>query len=239
MERALSEVNMKPQNKKFIAFLESVKNAENANIINAVTNAFNLIESHDEKISEKEFEEASENFEDQLPGGLADNYKPSDFDREQLALGMMIELEHTADPKIALEIAMDHLVEHDDYYERLIKMEKEAEIEAKVKNNRDGLTEAKKDDDPNKICVEWDENMKCTKWERRQWAPFLGSRILGVGYPFLSYPGYSSKPDGGNGGNNGTDGGTDVGNSNGGGFMDTGAISVDGGGFGGDGGGGE
>lgn len=65
----------------------------------------------------------------QVPGGLADDKDPVDFDSQQVMIGMGIEMEHTDDPKIALEIAMDHLMEIPDYYTRLDKMEKEAEAE--------------------------------------------------------------------------------------------------------------
>ena len=61
--------------------------------------------------------------EDRIAGGLADEYNPSDFDREQIAKGIKIEMEHTDDPIIAREIAMDHLVENPKYYDELEKME--------------------------------------------------------------------------------------------------------------------
>lgn len=56
---------------------------------------------------------------DQLPGGLADDLTPVDFDPVALARGTKVELEHTSDPVIATEIAMDHLTEDSDYYEKL------------------------------------------------------------------------------------------------------------------------
>lgn len=62
-------------------------------------------------------------FEDQLEGGLADLYVPSQFDPLALCRGLLVELEHTDDPKLALEITMDHLVENPRYYEALAEME--------------------------------------------------------------------------------------------------------------------
>lgn len=59
------------------------------------------------------------NKQDKIPGGLADDMKPEQFDRKALAKGLKSELEHTDDPQIAIEIAMDHLVEDPDYYEKL------------------------------------------------------------------------------------------------------------------------
>ena len=61
---------------------------------------------------------------DIIPGGLADKSDMEDFNPEQLCKGLKVELEHTSDPKIALEITMDHLTEDKDYYKYLAKMEK-------------------------------------------------------------------------------------------------------------------
>ncbi len=46
---------------------------------------------------------------------------------KQLEIGIQIEQEHTSDSEHAKKIAMDHLVEFSDYYDRLVKMEKDAE----------------------------------------------------------------------------------------------------------------
>jgi len=76
------------------------------------------------KISEEEDDNGN-----QVQGGKADDKDPVDFDSNQIMIGMGVEMEHTDDPKIALEIAMDHLMEIPDYYTRLNKMEKEAGVE--------------------------------------------------------------------------------------------------------------
>lgn len=52
---------------------------------------------------------------DKLPGGLADKKTPSDYCKQQLEKGVEVEMEHTDDPAIAKEIAMDHLEESEDY----------------------------------------------------------------------------------------------------------------------------
>lgn len=62
-----------------------------------------------------------------IPGGLAEKKKPCDFDQNQLAKGIKIELEHTSDPLVAREIAMDHLMEDPKYYTHLIEMEEKYE----------------------------------------------------------------------------------------------------------------
>lgn len=57
--------------------------------------------------------------QDVLPGGVADNASPTPLDVNELAMGIKVELEHTNDPKIAVEIALDHIRETPDYYSRL------------------------------------------------------------------------------------------------------------------------
>lgn len=44
--------------------------------------------------------------------------------KQQLAKGIKVELEHTSHKDIAREIALDHLGEEPDYYDRLEKAEK-------------------------------------------------------------------------------------------------------------------
>lgn len=60
---------------------------------------------------------------DRLAGGRADRRTPADFDPRALAKGRKVEREHTSDPRLATEIAMDHLVEDPRYYDALEKME--------------------------------------------------------------------------------------------------------------------
>lgn len=63
--------------------------------------------------------------EDLLPGGKGDNASPEDFDRNEVARGIHVEMEHTNDPRIALEITLDHLVEDPQYYAKLATIEKD------------------------------------------------------------------------------------------------------------------
>ena len=44
--------------------------------------------------------------------------------KAQLRKGVKVELEHTTDKNVAREIALDHLSEYPDYYDRLEKVEK-------------------------------------------------------------------------------------------------------------------
>lgn len=65
---------------------------------------------------------------DLIPGGLADKKKPEDFDPEDLKAGVKVEREHTSNPAIATEIAMDHLTEDPKYYKKLKRMEKSISV---------------------------------------------------------------------------------------------------------------
>lgn len=59
-------------------------------------------------------------WKDRIPGGKADKRTPADFDPVALAEGVEVEREHAgADTALAMEIAMDHLVEDPKYYEKL------------------------------------------------------------------------------------------------------------------------
>lgn len=55
---------------------------------------------------------------DLLPGGRADGLPETDFDSQELELGIEDEQEHTDDPEIAKEIAEDHLVKEPHYYSK-------------------------------------------------------------------------------------------------------------------------
>lgn len=70
-----------------------------------------------------------------IPGGRARDLSPSRFDPDQLTRGIEVEMEHTPDPGVAREIAMDHLTEFPDYYTRLDRMESEAR--AKTSGHRE------------------------------------------------------------------------------------------------------
>ena len=85
----------------------------------------------------------------QIPGGKADEKDPVDFNPQQIMIGIGVEMEHTDDPKLALEIAMDHLMEIPDYYTRLDKMEKEASVgdETDVEGKGMGAIEPVADED--------------------------------------------------------------------------------------------
>jgi hypothetical protein len=51
-----------------------------------------------------------------IPGGKGEGKSVKEFDPEQILMGMRVEMEHTDDPMIALEITIDHLTEDPEYY---------------------------------------------------------------------------------------------------------------------------
>lgn len=59
-----------------------------------------------------------------IPGGKAEGHEPSEYPKDQIRKGIKVEMEHTDDPAIAKEIAMDHEQEFPRYYTALDKMEK-------------------------------------------------------------------------------------------------------------------
>lgn len=64
------------------------------------------------------------NWKDKLKGGRADKMKPSDFAISSIKEGQSHEKEHTSNPQVQTEIAMDHLAEDPSYYRKLRRMHK-------------------------------------------------------------------------------------------------------------------
>jgi hypothetical protein len=63
------------------------------------------------------------------PQDLADKHGvPLDQIEQQISAGLKVELEHTKDPSVAKEIAMDHLFEDPDYYTKLKTIEKKSKV---------------------------------------------------------------------------------------------------------------
>jgi len=60
-------------------------------------------------------------FYEELTGGVGDATATHDVDPIELSLGQTVEMEHTTDPNIATEIALDHLSEDPKYYTKLKK----------------------------------------------------------------------------------------------------------------------
>jgi hypothetical protein len=101
------------------------------------------VKKNSKKLNNKGMSGYDEVDEDNIPGGLAKGktlidlakkwdskgyYDPKQFAEKyvkpQLMKGIKVEMEHTTDVRIATEIAMDHLWEDINYYEKLAKIEK-------------------------------------------------------------------------------------------------------------------
>lgn len=82
-----------------------------------------LMESESTHIDKSIFDELKLMYKEHLVGGVGDGRNPDEFDQEQLYMGVLVEIEHTDNPMIAMEIAIDHLTELPDYYIRLHAME--------------------------------------------------------------------------------------------------------------------
>ena len=74
---------------------------------------------------------------DKITGGRADKMQPEDFCPEKLKAGTDHEMEHTNDRSKAREIAMDHLAEDENYYEKLKDMEKQDRIDMEADGKRE------------------------------------------------------------------------------------------------------
>ena len=143
-------------------------------------------------VYDTEYKGVNENVDDdvdttnQIEGGIGDENESSDFDPKQVLMGMEVEMEHTNDPKIALEITIDHLTEFGDYYTRLEKMENGAENEIPVDDMKRDNPSLPVDDEDTKLLLrdfpelqlEWEsENKKNSELEDE----ILGFKPLNVG----------------------------------------------------------
>jgi hypothetical protein len=79
-----------------------------------------------------------------LRGGLADKKKAKDFSPKALSQGRKVESEHTNNPRIATEIAEDHLTEDPMYYDKLKLIEKKAFVDELCKIARISLADLAK-----------------------------------------------------------------------------------------------
>lgn len=96
--------------------------------------------SREKDVERKEDVKKSESTE-KIKGGMSDNKSLKEIAQKhdvdiddilkQLELGIKVEMEHTDDPKVAIEIAKDHLCEFPTYYTELDKMEQSLKQKAK------------------------------------------------------------------------------------------------------------
>lgn len=124
-------------------------------------------------------------YRDLLPGGLADKRRPSDFNQKELRRGIKVELEHTDDPEIAREIAMDHLTEDRAYYEKLAMIEKNPRRPPKAWFDRcvRGVKAGGSAYDPQAVCgAQW-QKMSDSQRRRamRESESYMANEIGGAG----------------------------------------------------------
>jgi hypothetical protein len=130
-----------------------VKHLKNESKVNMEIDFKNFIKNIDD-----------EEWKDKVRGGLAKNRKPSDFDLDDLASGADIQMEHTDDPEFAIDIAMDHLEEHPDYYDDEIGLPAmERDLEDEDGEDDDDYEDDEYDNDDNNNYKPKNNNMTMEK----------------------------------------------------------------------------
>lgn len=89
-----------------------------------------------------------------IPGGLAAHKTVKNIAKKynvnveevisKIKKGIKVEMEHTSDERIATEIAMDHLMEMFDYYEKLETIEESKELKTDEPKIQDQIVNSKK-----------------------------------------------------------------------------------------------
>lgn len=87
----------------------------------SMVNNDTYVEPNDWDINYTEFYEHLLKEDNKLVGGVGDATAKSNVDPVELSMGQTVEMEHTTDPDIATEIALDHLSEDPHYYTKLKK----------------------------------------------------------------------------------------------------------------------
>lgn len=82
-----------------------------------------------------------------LVGGKGDGKSPLEFDPKQIKMGLKVEMEHTKDPLIAIEIVLDHLSEDSEYY--TVKDDPETSAQANASTEAENEIESEEDSNKN------------------------------------------------------------------------------------------
>jgi hypothetical protein len=132
-----NKIGKRPNSRNSFALIKKVKSIaeveeSSISVIEDTNNSFSFINKKDPG---------------KIPGGLADGKTPRDLSERhgvkledillQLKKGIKVEMEHTDDKEIAREIAMDHVFEDPNYYDKLKKIE-EKEYSSKSLNTAGG-----------------------------------------------------------------------------------------------------
>jgi ADP-ribosylglycohydrolase len=103
----------------------------------------------------QDIEKIKGDFKEQMPGGKGEGKCIDDFDFFALLKGVLVELEHTDDPMLALEITMDHLTESPEYYDYLNDMEEQMKADGAIEDDDDeeenGDDEKGEDEEPESL----------------------------------------------------------------------------------------
>ena len=109
----------------------------------------------------QDIEKIKGDFKEQIPGGKGEGKCVDDFDFFALLKGVLVELEHTDDPMLALEITMDHLSESPEYYDYLDDMEEQMVSDGAMEEDE----EESEDEEIEKEMEEGDKDDKDDKDE--------------------------------------------------------------------------
>lgn len=121
--------NEVPSNQSAIVLSEVISFlAQNPNVTDEEFHAFAETKGYDVHQAEAVAYSLAAKYAMLLRGGRSGtgDVDISTIDQDQLEKGMQVETEHSDDPITTKKIALDHLVEIPDYYDRLEKMELEA-----------------------------------------------------------------------------------------------------------------
>ena len=78
-------------------------------------------------------------YKQSLDSGKSKNFNIKDitnYDIQQICNGIKIQMQHTDNPYIALQIALDHLAQFNNYYTYLIKMQKYLQNKSNIKQQK-------------------------------------------------------------------------------------------------------
>lgn len=114
-----------------------------------------------------------------IPGGKADDIPESAFPEAKISEGAKVESEHTSEPKVAQEIARDHLAEDPNYYEKLKKIESQPDLMKDIPSHH-GLHDVVKQT-PDQIDAMNDEQAALFASEAEKRGVISAGEVPGIG----------------------------------------------------------
>lgn len=113
---------------------------------------------------------------------------------KQVEKGIKVEKEHTDDEKKAERIALDHLFEIPDYYDRLHKMEKDARVNEKLEDKKDYGWEVYALDNSDNTIKNLKKFSKKTNEKAKEDAEQFANELKEKGYKEISVVRYGQEP---------------------------------------------